>query len=611
MKRYFSLIYLGLVPFLSMFATERIVEIDFNNVGCDNKGYMLPYNVDGVEIIPEKGSRTLGPQYYSNYSGMVFYGTNYMKLAVTDAAIEKIEMTCSSVLPIDEDKVCADKGMIKVSDEVITTWTNNVPVDNLILTPRAHTLDLGACICSMKLYLTDKTDYTQRVATPEVTPYGGQIFDDTDIVITTSTPDAVIYYTVDGTLPQPGKSSTQKYDGPIHLDKSTVVSAIAVKDNQPDSYVGAHGFSIPIEVNNISELLSTAKQRIYYTIKCDLRVTCCLGSTCWITDGTDAISLFGDAVTNMRPSNGSHLLEVTGRFNLNNENPELEYINQTRFIPVKGERILPREIKAAEITEADVNHFLIIRNAELQSLGNYDYSLTDESGTIIIRNNYRIGIDESLFDRKLDVELLPAIYYDTMRYYIASVTDPNAPIKGDDPEPQKPNDGRTPETAYTIAEAIACDAQFSKEWIRGYIVGSYPAMASMYEEPTFGSEGASDHSIVLADTPDCNDPSKCIRVINMQDAVRIDLNLKDNPQQLGQYIAIFGPLYSELLSMQVPTDFCYQNPPTKLDIITGDSGQSTTEYYTLTGVRIDSRQLQSGTMYIRRNGKQVEKFIMR
>lgn len=598
-----------MVMALGLSAAARVVEIDFATVPCDSKGYMLPVTADGLTITPDKGSRTIGPQFYERYDGVVFYGTNKLTLNAGDEAVCRVEMTCSPILPLDQDKVMADNGAVFVQDLTSAYWTDNSAVGELTIVPRANTLDLGACLCTMKVYLTDAPAPAEHVATPSVFPYGGQIFSDTDIFISCATPGATVWYTVDGRIPEPGSDDTFRYDGsPVRLDSSGVICAIAEADGMAPSHAGACGFSVPVSAGSIEELLDKAEERIYYTVSCDLTVTCCLGSTCWITDGKDHISLFGDAVTNASPKSGAHLTQVTGRFNRNNGNPELEYVNGSRFAPVKGDRYEPREVHAAEITAADANHCLVVRGATVSPLGDYNYSLTDESATITIRNNYRIAIDETLFDRPFDVVLMPAIYNDTFRCYIASITDPSAD-PGHDPETPRPSDGRTPETAWTVTEALSMDIEFSREWVRGYIVGSYPHQYSMAEMPVFGTENASDHSIVLADTPECRDESACLRVINMQGVVKIDLNLRDNPEKLGEYVAVLGALSSEYKSMQMPADFCYLDPPAGVAVTPADTTDMPVEYYTVTGVRISADRLQPGTLYIRRNGSCAEKFI--
>lgn len=86
-----------------------------------------------------------------------------------------------------------------------------------------------------------------EVAIPSFTP-ASTIFSDTlKIEISCPTPDAKIYYTLDGTAPSAGKGTL--YSGAFILDRTAVVSAIAVKAGMKDSAVASVRYTNSAAVN--------------------------------------------------------------------------------------------------------------------------------------------------------------------------------------------------------------------------------------------------------------------------------------------------------------------------------------------------------------------------
>lgn len=74
----------------------------------------------------------------------------------------------------------------------------------------------------------------QVVATPTATPAAGQVSSGTLVTLNTETGGASIYYTLDGSTPT---TSSTPYTGPIVINNSTTIKAIAVKTGMSDSDV--------------------------------------------------------------------------------------------------------------------------------------------------------------------------------------------------------------------------------------------------------------------------------------------------------------------------------------------------------------------------------------
>ena len=66
--------------------------------------------------------------------------------------------------------------------------------------------------------------------------------DRTDVMITATTPGAIIYYTTDGTVPTPTNES-QKYNTPITLTETTTIKAIAIEEGHIRSDVVGMAFT--------------------------------------------------------------------------------------------------------------------------------------------------------------------------------------------------------------------------------------------------------------------------------------------------------------------------------------------------------------------------------
>ncbi|MDD3244135.1 MAG: CotH kinase family protein, partial [Eubacteriales bacterium] len=80
----------------------------------------------------------------------------------------------------------------------------------------------------------DSSAILNYTSAPEFSAAGGYISEDTQISMTCPTEGAKIYYTTDGSRPG---SSSQLYQGPITVNKSMSLRAVAVADNRLDSEV--------------------------------------------------------------------------------------------------------------------------------------------------------------------------------------------------------------------------------------------------------------------------------------------------------------------------------------------------------------------------------------
>lgn len=100
-------------------------------------------------------------------------------------------------------------------------------------------------------WLTDGQDvYTpageilEQVETPVFDPAGARLEEGetSEVTITCSTPDAVIYYTLDGTMPN---AQSEVYTEPILVSSAVTIKAIAIKEGMTNSKVATAEFTYP------------------------------------------------------------------------------------------------------------------------------------------------------------------------------------------------------------------------------------------------------------------------------------------------------------------------------------------------------------------------------
>ena len=111
--------------------------------------------------------------------------------------------------------------------------------------------------------------------------------------------------------------------------------------------------------------------------------------------------------------------------------------------------------------------------------------------------------------------------------------------KGADVPIVSDNDGSL-EKPYTAADIIGGVAG-NDVWATGYIVG-YASTSDAASSAVFDSEGAKRLNVLVADSPDVKDVTKCYSVGFSSGPIRDALNLQDNPKMLGQKITVKGDL---------------------------------------------------------------------
>ena len=117
------------------------------------------------------------------------------------------------------------------------------------------------------------------------------------------------------------------------------------------------------------------------------------------------------------------------------------------------------------------------------------------------------------------------------------------------PTPPTPGQGEGSGTAddpYNVAAGIGLQGQNQTGWVHGYIVGSVKSGTSTVtsnSDVNWSGSFDSSTNVVIADDASCNEITQCI-IVNLPAGkpLRTQVNLMDNPDNLGKQLAVLGTL---------------------------------------------------------------------
>ncbi|KZZ84396.1 chitobiase/beta-hexosaminidase C-terminal domain-containing protein [Bacillus sp. SJS] len=98
---------------------------------------------------------------------------------------------------------------------------------------------------------SDVIEDSSKVQAVTANPAAGYVKTGTEITLSTTTKDAEIHYTEDGSEPT---ASSKKYTGPLTITKDSVIKAVAIKAGMTDSEAAAFDYEIldgPIQIHHI------------------------------------------------------------------------------------------------------------------------------------------------------------------------------------------------------------------------------------------------------------------------------------------------------------------------------------------------------------------------
>jgi hypothetical protein len=163
----------------------------------------------------------------------------------------------------------AEKTLVRKANicSPITDWASsagtNTDDSQWIVNPQNYWDDLGFHVANC--------GGVESVAMPAFSMPGGLVVDPFDLEITCATPDAVIYFTTDGSDPD---FNSDEFTVPFNIAGSTTVKAIAYAPGFSASSISVVNYQFPIELDNLSDLRAAFNSKAdYYKVTGEVFLT--------------------------------------------------------------------------------------------------------------------------------------------------------------------------------------------------------------------------------------------------------------------------------------------------------------------------------------------------
>ncbi len=218
-----------------------------------------------------------------------------------------------------------------------------------------------------------------QVSEVTATPEAGGVESGTEVSLSTSTPDASIYYTLDGSEPT---TESTLYTEPIMINDAAAIKAFAVKEGLDNSGVSTFDYHI-LQESTIADVRALELGETAITSGV---VTAVLGSAVYIQDETAGIVLYGSNL-NVQPGD---LVRAKGKVTDFRSLLELEV--QASDVQVIEKTSVPAAevVTAAELQEEKEATLVTIKNVTVQSFSSGNYTAVDAEGT-----SFQIRPDDS------------------------------------------------------------------------------------------------------------------------------------------------------------------------------------------------------------------------
>ena len=190
-----------------------------------------------------KGIAMLDPTIMRTDPGMQdYYFAGRPMTAQTMGLIDISEYDTSKSAPMEGSTVWFrnSDGMLAFNDGTDISASGYTKLDNAFV---YETIDPngGKIWIGIPLVATQTRETVSVVATPTASPATGEVASGTTVALSTTTPDASIFYTLDGTTPT---ASSNIYDGPIEVTAAVTIKAVALKAGMDPSAVLTAAYTI-------------------------------------------------------------------------------------------------------------------------------------------------------------------------------------------------------------------------------------------------------------------------------------------------------------------------------------------------------------------------------
>lgn len=221
-------------------------------------------------------------------------------------------------------------------------------------------------------FVEDSTN-PSKVQPVTASPAAGAVAAGTTVTLTTATPGAKIFYTTDGS--NPTETSTE-YTGPITIDKSLTIKAIATANGLENSDVQTFVYTV-LQEQSIADV---RKQAVGTQVSTTGIVTAVLKNTVYIQDETAGIVLYGSGLNVQRGD------KVRVKGTLAEYRTLLEINVQASDIEVIGSETVPKPqvLTADQIKEDKEGMLVSVHNVTVESLSGGNYTAKDGNGNAFV-----------------------------------------------------------------------------------------------------------------------------------------------------------------------------------------------------------------------------------
>ncbi len=231
-------------------------------------------------------------------------------------------------------------------------------------------------------------------ATPVFSPGSGNYFNPVSVSITCLTPDAIIYYTSDGS--DPDNTSTE-YTVPVNVSTTTTLNAIAYADGFDPSAIATAIYTFPpvTEVADIASLRTGLTNGTIYRLTGEAVLTyqSTERNVKYIQDATGAILIddpAGIITTTYNLYDG--ITGITGTLGTFNGMLQFTPVTDPGAASSSGNTVTPEDVTLTELTAAYQARLVRVLNTTITGsspfAANTSYTLTDASGSGVLRTQY-------------------------------------------------------------------------------------------------------------------------------------------------------------------------------------------------------------------------------
>ena len=284
----------------------------------------------------------------------------------------------------------------------------------------------------------------------------------------------------------------------------------------------------------------------------NLLVTYVNGKSVYVFDGADGLLLFADnaKLTEGIKAGDKITAKFSGQLYLYSGLTEIAF-GEVADLTVNSSNnaVEPQKVKIADVknTPKDYENELVQFEElypEAEALASRNIVFKDNSNNeVTIRDNWNVLTNVAFAtESEYAVTGFVAIYNDAIQIYPRTAEDIDS---GEEQVPYEAEGNGSLENPYTIADVKALNGTIAASeyvWVAGYIVGSTKSNMNQSSIIFETGENAQNTNILIAFSASDTESSNMIPVQLQAGDIRSNLNLKDNADNLGKKVWLYGTI---------------------------------------------------------------------